>query len=141
MEVRSLNEEDYDNILVGWWKDWKKTPPPRDVLPDNGTGGFIVYDGNIPVCAGFMYNTNSSMVWIEFIISNIRYKDRGKRTEALMLLDLTITTLAKNLEKKYVYSLLKPNSKHLMRVSKLQGYRFNGERYNEMIKNIWEQQQ
>ena len=59
LNIIPLKESDYDNILCGWWTDWRWTPPSRDFLPDNGKGGFIVYDGDIPVCAGFMYDTNS----------------------------------------------------------------------------------
>jgi hypothetical protein len=141
MTVRKLNENDYDEILCGWWRDWRKTPPPKDMLPENGTGGFIVYDGETPVCAGFMFNTNSALVWIEFIVSNINYKDKEKRRYCISLLDETITSLARKLDKKYVYSLLKGNSKSLLDVSISQGYKYNTERYNEMIKKIWEQEQ
>lgn len=141
MTVRRLVEKDYEEILCGWWKDWRKSPPSRDMLPDNGTGGFIVYDGEVPVCAGFMFNTNSSLVWIEFIVSNINYKNKDKRIECLSILDTTITELARKIGKKFVYSLLKGNNKSLLNISISQGYRYNGERYNEMIKDIWEQQQ
>lgn len=141
MNVRPLEPDDYENILCKWWKDWRKPAPPRDVLPDDGTGGFIVYDEDIPVCAGFMYNTNSSMVWIEFIVSNINYTDREKRREALAMLDTTITSLARKLNKKYVYSLLKEDNRSLIDVSLNQGYIHNSIRFNEMIKKIWEQQQ
>ena len=137
--VRKLNSTDYDEILKPWWRAWRKSPPPKDMLPDNGEGGFMVYDGETPVCAGYMFNTNSSMVWIEFIVSNIDYKDRERRTTCLSLLDSTITSLARKLGKKYVYSLLKGDNKSLLGISVSQGYRYNAERYNEMIKNIWEQ--
>ena len=72
--IRELNETDYESILVGWWKDWRWTPPPKDFLPDGGKGGFIVYDGDIPVCAGYIYITNSKVGWCDWIISNINYK-------------------------------------------------------------------
>ena len=77
--VRKLNTTDYDDILVGWWKGWKWTPPTRDFLPENGEGGFIVLDGDTPVCAGFVYITNSKVAWCEFIISNPNYKDHRKK--------------------------------------------------------------
>ena len=57
--VRPLIAEDYDKTLRQWWFDWRWTPPSRDFLPENGEGGFIVYDEETPVCAGFMYETNS----------------------------------------------------------------------------------
>ena len=36
--VRVLKENDYDDILVGWWEDWKWIPPVKDFLPLNGFG-------------------------------------------------------------------------------------------------------
>ena len=48
--VRQLNESDYDDILVKWWNDWAWAAPQRDFLPENGTGGLIVFDGDEPVC-------------------------------------------------------------------------------------------
>lgn len=139
MIVRPLNQYDYDSTLVGWWKQWKQTPPPIELLPDNGIGGFIVLDGKIPVCAGFVYITNSSMVWMEFIVSNINYKNKKNRIECLKLLESTISSFAFQLGKKYVYSLLKTSNKSLLDISASQGYVHNGERFNEMIKVLWEQ--
>jgi hypothetical protein len=31
--IRVLVENDYDDILVPWWKEWGWTPPVRDWLP------------------------------------------------------------------------------------------------------------
>ena len=28
--IRKLNPSDYDDVLVGWWKDWGWTPPAKD---------------------------------------------------------------------------------------------------------------
>ena len=104
LNIIPLKEEDYEKILCGWWKQWRWTPPSRDFLPENGTGGFIVYDGETPICAGFMYITNSQATWCDWIISNLKYKDRQKRKEALELLVKTISDKAENLGKKYVYA-------------------------------------
>ena len=59
--VRVLSESDYENILVGWWRDWEWTPPVKDFLPLDGVGGLIVEWDGTPVCAGFIYNTNSRL--------------------------------------------------------------------------------
>ena len=100
--IRKLNPSDYDDILVGWWKDWGWTPPAKDFLPENGEGGFIVLDKDTPVCAGFLYITNSSVAWVEWIISNKNYKK--SRAEALdLLLDRLILTTNK-LKMKYVFA-------------------------------------
>ena len=36
---RVLNKGDYDNTLVKWWKDWRWTPPKKDMLPQDGECG------------------------------------------------------------------------------------------------------
>ena len=85
LKILPLKPSDYDEILVQWWKDWRWTPPTKDFLPEDGKGGYIVYDEDVPVCAGFMYVTNSKVVWCDWIISNIKYKDRDKRQQALKM--------------------------------------------------------
>jgi len=125
--VRPLTEEDYDRTLRQWWFDWRWTPPSRDFLPENGTGGFIVYDGETPVCAGFMYETNSKAVWCDWIISNIKYKDRNNRKEALSLLIKRISEEADRLVIK---------NKPLINVYKKQGFVEGSSYSHELIKQI-----
>ena len=132
--VRPLIAEDYDKTLRQWWFDWRWTPPSRDFLPENGEGGFIVYDGETPVCAGFMYETNSKAVWCDWIISNIKYKDRNNRKEALSLLIKRISEEAKELDKKYIYALIK--NKPLINVYKKQGFVEGSSYSHELIKKI-----
>ena len=132
--VRPLTEKDYDSTLVQWWYEWRWTPPSRDFLPENGEGGFIVYDGETPVCAGFMYETNSKAVWCDWIISNIKYKNRNNRKEALSLLVKKISEEAEKLDKKYIYALIK--NKPLINVYKKQGFVEGSSYSHELIKKI-----
>ena len=134
LNIIPLQQGDYENILCKWWKDWRWTPPSKDFLPDNGEGGWIVYDNDMPVCAGFMYLTNSKAVWCDWIISNFEYKDRQKRKEALELLVQTISLTAEDLGKKYVYALIK--NKPLINVYKKIGYVEGSTYTHEMIKTI-----
>ena len=90
LNIEPLQEGDYENILCQWWKDWRWTPPSKDFLPENGTGGFMVSDDGVPVCAGFMYRTNSKAVWCDWIVSNFEYKNKQGRKEAIELLINTI---------------------------------------------------
>ena len=50
LNIKPLSDSDYDNILCGWWKDWKWTAPAKDFLPDMG---YMVYYNDEPICAGF----------------------------------------------------------------------------------------
>jgi len=134
LNIIPLKETDYENILCGWWRDWRWSPPLKDFLPDNGKGGFIVYDGDIAVCAGFMYITNSKAIWCDWIISNINYKDRVKRKEALELLINTISNKAELLGMKYIYALIK--NKPLIDTYKKVGFIAASSYNQEMIKKI-----
>jgi hypothetical protein len=130
--VRELNETDYDNILVGWWNEWGWTPPQKDFLPKDGEGGIIVYEGETPVCAGFMYLTNSKVSWVDWIISNKEYTKKPQRKDAITLLVSTLTKICKNTGSKYVYALIKNQS--LIGVYEDLGY-IKGDSYtSEMIK-------
>lgn len=134
LTIQRLTESDYDNILVGWWQDWKWTPPQQDFLPDNGTGGFIVYDGETPVCAGFVYVTNSKATWVDWIISNKNYTDREGRRLAIRLLIQSLTNISISSGSKYIYALIK--NQHLIKVYEELGY-IKGESYtSEMIKTL-----
>jgi len=132
LTIRALNESDYDDILVGWWKDWKWEAPLRDFLPDNGKGGLMVMDGDTPICAGFMYITNSKASWIDWIISNKQYRVKPNRKEAIKLLVASLTVIAEDSGGKYGYALIK--NKSLIEVYESLGY-VKGDSYtSEMIK-------
>lgn len=133
-DIRPLNSEDYDTILVDWWKDWGWTPPPKDFLPDNGKGGMMILDGEIPVCAGFIYMTNSNVYLLEFMVSNKKYRKKPHRKDAMGLLIETLTNISKNQGAKYCYSLLKHKS--LMGTFESLGYVKGDSNTFEMIKNL-----
>jgi len=134
LNIRKLNKTDYESILCDWWKEWRWTPPTKDFLPDNGEGGFIVYDNDVPVCAGYIYITNSKVGWCDWIISNFKYKDRDKRKEGLTLLIETLTNALKINGCEYSYALIK--SKSLINHYVENGY-IEGDNYNkEMIKKL-----
>jgi len=133
MQVRKLKEEDYETLCL-WWRKWRWTPPIKDILPENGTAGFIVYDGEVPVVAGFLYDTNSKIAWVEWVVSNFDYKDRDGRKEAIQTLLIYLEALAKAKDKKVCYSLLK--SKGLIEAYQEQGYQISESGYKEMIKVI-----
>lgn len=134
LHVRELNETDYDNILVGWWNQWGWKPPQRDFLPSNGKGGIIVYDGDTPICAGYMYLTNSKVSWVDWIISNKEYTKKPQRKYAIKLLVSALTDICRLSGSKYVYALIKHNN--LIKTYEELGY-IKGDSYtSEMIKSL-----
>jgi len=130
--IRKLQSSDYEDTLFGWWKDWKWDAPPKDFLPDDGEGGLIVLDEDVPVCAGFIYVTNSKVAWVDWIISNKNYREKSKRQQAINLLIESLTNVCKANGNKYTYALIK--HKGLVEVYEKNGYTI-GENYTqEMIK-------
>jgi len=132
-DVRPLNLEDYDIYLKKWWSDWGWQTPTRDFLPDNGKGGMMILDEDgTPICAGFVYMTNSKVAWVDWIISNKEYRKKPERTNALGLLIETLTNLCKNLDVKYCYALIK--HKALQSTYEKVGYQKADSYSQEMIK-------
>jgi len=132
LHIRELNETDYDDILVGWWNQWGWKSPEKDFLPNNGKGGVIVFDGDTPVCAGFMYLTNSKVAWVDWIISNKEYTKKPQRKDAIKLLVSSLTDICKKAGSKYSYALIKNQS--LIEMYESLGY-IKGDSYTgEMIK-------
>ena len=82
--VRDLNEKDYD-ILTGWWKWWRWSIPEKDFLPGNATSGLMIEKNNIPIVAGFIYTSNSSLCYLDWIISNPKYREKDRK-QAIELL-------------------------------------------------------
>lgn len=131
LQVRPLSPNDYTDILVQWWSDWGWGAPQRDFLPRNGEGGMIVFDGDEPVCAGYLYVTNSKATWVDWIISSKTYNKKPQRKDALLLLIATLTEWASDLGYSYCYALIKHPS--LIKVYEEMGYT-QGDQYNqEMI--------
>jgi GNAT superfamily N-acetyltransferase len=133
MDIRVIDECDYDDILIGWWKDWGWDAPTKDFLPNNGTGGLIVSHEGTPICAGFIYNTNSKVCWVDWIISNKDYRgdDRG---EAISLLIAALTQSATAMGAKYIYALIKNQS--LIETYQAFGFTKGDSYVGEMIKII-----
>lgn len=132
LNIRKLNSTDYDTTLVGWWNDWNWKAPLKDFLPENGEGGIIVLDGEVPICAGFMYATNSKVAWVDWIISSKTYNLKPHRREALKLLVSTLTETCKDAGYKYTYALIKSQS--LIKVYEEFGYTQSDTYTTEMIK-------
>jgi hypothetical protein len=130
--VRQLNANDYDDILVKWWNDWGLDAPARDFLPDDATSGLIVFDGDEPVCAGFIYTMNAKVTWVEWIISSRTYRKKPARKECLDLLIYTLTQVCKIKGAKYVFS--NNNNKHLIEVFTNSGYIKGCTNSTELIK-------
>ena len=86
LSIRRLKESDWD-LLTQMWSSWEWDEHlDKDLLPDNGTGGFIVEKNNEPIVAGFLYSKNSRLWTIGWPISNKNYRgaDRKEAVELLL---------------------------------------------------------
>lgn len=132
LDIQPLKETDYSDFLVGWWESWGWEPPKKDFLPADGIGGLCVFEDTVPICAGFLYTTNSGVAWVDWVVSNKEYRKKPQRQQAIGLLIETLTNIAKNLGHKYCYALIKHRG--LIETYKALGY-IEGDKYTtEMIK-------
>jgi hypothetical protein len=130
--IRPLNENDYDNTLVQWWRNWGWEPIDKEFLPEDGKGGLMVLDDEEPVCAGFMYATNSKVAWVDWIVSSDTYRKKPERSEAIKLLVETLTNICRNTGHKYSYALIKHPG--LSELYEELGYVKGDKQVSEMIK-------
>lgn len=78
---RKIKETDLTNI-ERWWDSWVEHPIPKKSLPKTG---FIVEEDKNPICAIFMFKTNSSTAAIQWVVSDKNYR-KENRKQALQLL-------------------------------------------------------
>ena len=132
LNTRFLIEDDYA-LLCEWWKEWEWTPPPKDFLPQDGRGGILVLNDEDPVCAGFVYFTNSKVAWIEFIISDRKYRGEN-RVDAIQVLLQVLELEAKAGGAEYIYTTTKNSALEKTYVE--HGYTIGALGTNEYIKKI-----
>lgn len=132
LQVRKLEETDWDT-LVNWWKWWRWPVMPKGFLPDNGTGGLMVYKEDTPIVAGFLYFTNSDGVLLEWIVSSPDYREKDRK-QALELLISTAEETCRLAGKKHMFSI--GRNKHLIETHKKLGWTVDSSPSYELIKNI-----
>jgi len=132
MNTRTLTESDYE-ILSDWWKAWGWPVMAKDMLPDNGTGGIMVENKGENIVAGFLYWSNSKLVWLDWIISNPN-ADKKIRKQAIEMLILTAEQMVKDAGSKYMMSISRSNS--LLKIHEKIGWSIDNTPSHEMIKVI-----
>ena len=133
MKLRTLTEQDW-NTLCNWWEAWPKwVNPPKSFLPDNGKGGFMVEKEGKPICAGFIYLTNSDAVLLEWIVSDPEYRE-DDRKDALELLITGAEAACKEIGKKYMFTI--GRNKNLINTHKKLRWNVDTKPSYEIIKTI-----
>lgn len=133
MEVRVVKYSDYEQ-LKGWWDSWKFPAPPITALPkydDENTTGLMVVNEGVNICAGFLYETNSALCWVEFIVANPK-SNKEERGVALKLLLKELSNEAKELGFGAIFASIKHPS--LLNKYIEEGYEIGTTNTNELIK-------
>lgn len=100
--VRARNidlSKDYDTICAWWTAHGSFPPKPEHLAPI----GVMVEIDRKPVCAGFLYNTDSKICVFEFVVSNPEASKKD-RDECLRHLIDRIKGLAKELGYTLIYT-------------------------------------
>lgn len=89
MDIRIAEHTDYE-MLREWWGFWRFPAPSIEALPqwsDDSFNGVIASEGGKDLACGFMYTTNSSIVWIEFIVTNPKTTAEERNKAILSVLE------------------------------------------------------
>lgn len=134
LNIRNLTEKDY-STLKSWWDTWDGwVAPPKDFLPDNGKGGFIVEKNDIGIVAGFLYTTNSKAVILEWVISNPEYKETDKKQAIELLID-GAENVAKSNGFRYMFSVT--GNKNLIKAHENLGWTKDPKSSHELTKKLY----
>ena len=121
-------------MLCSWWEAWPEwVNPPKDFLPDNGTGGLMVYKEDTLIVAGFIYYTNSKGALLEWIVSNPNYKEIDRKS-AIELFINAAEDVCKANGVKYIFSIGRTNS--LIETHKKLGWVVDKKPSYEIVKKI-----
>ena len=133
LHAKVLVETDYDNLLVGWWEAHDFSAPAKEFLPNNAKGGIMIYSEETPVCAGFLYETNSLTAWVEWIISDKEYRGKDRRDSISLLLQ-SLEEMARVKGFRFIFA--NNNNNALIGHYKNNGYTVGCSNSTEIIKAI-----
>jgi len=102
MKAMPYSENDHYAMLASWWDSWAGwVAIPPMMLPENG---LVIYsDCGVPLCAGFLYKTDSCVAWAEHIISS-KEAPKELRGGSVEFLINSLSNCAKDLGFKAVMS-------------------------------------
>ena len=119
-----FSSQDYPTVAQ-WWIDhgWPVLPP--EALPKTGT---IVFIDDKPICAAWLYCTDSSLSLLEWVVSNpeTNFDERGAA------LDLLFPTLLSKAQDKIVCGF--SNNPRLVERYKKHGFKLGDEKMDFLIR-------
>jgi len=129
-EVRPYTTEDYKTVS-SWWKQWDWDGIPEAFLPENG----LVVTADVPVCAAFIYRTDTPIYWVENYISD-KSAEKPIRSEALDLLVSACIKKAKEMGALVVMSSIKHTG--LGRRLEKNGFVVSDKNMTVYMRSVWE---
>jgi len=75
--IRWIEERDLE-IIDSWYEDYGEKKIVRSILPENGYGGLVAEKEDRIVAACYIYLTNSEMGYIDFLVSDKKWRGRDR---------------------------------------------------------------
>ncbi len=135
LTFRPLKESDYSTIAK-WWEWWKWPVLPKESLPNNGTGGFMVEKDGILIVSVFLFvcnNATHSWGWMEWLVSNPNYRQKDRK-KAIELLISKTEEESKKIGIKYLVTI--GRNKHLINTHEKLGWHVDRKPSYEITKTI-----
>ena len=127
MVIKKFNTSK-DNEIINWWKDWGLNTPDKACLPKKG---YVISYNNIKVAAGYLYYTNAKIAYVDFVISNIKYREKNRNTLITMLIDYMVKEA---LEKKCKFVWATTSNKNIVDKVKKLNYKVLNKKHNIIYK-------
>ena len=133
MNVRIAKHSDYET-LKKWWEYWRFPAPSFYSLPQEDEENFcgvIAYSDEKEIASGFLYKTNSTLCWVEYIVTN-PMTSKEERSEGIQKVLNSLSELAIEFGYVAVFSSLK--NENLINKYKDNGFVEGSKNTTEMIK-------
>lgn len=121
MESRSFDKVKDYGVISKWCESWGWPAFPLEYLP---TEGIVISDGDVDICAGWLYKTDSMVCWAENYISN-KEATKEQRDKGLRYLIDELTEIARAFDYKLMMSTIHSSNKGM--INKLLDSGFEGQ--------------
>ena len=112
---RLITVDDYPH-LIKWWKHYEKfgvIVPSSELLPNKGLGGFVAEKNGECIASCFLYLTNSSFGYVDYLIADPNYRE-DDRDEMMLAFGIYVTKVAAKAGCKLVKAIV--NNKNLVKL-------------------------
>lgn len=129
IESRMFHKDDYD-LICKWWeaKEWPKIP-----LEDLPRVGILISSKGVPSAVGFIYQTDSTLAIMEWILANPEVSVM-ERVRALDALVDDLCYVAKNLGYRKIFTML--SHKRLMEKVEAHGFKRTDDNVSHFLKEL-----